>query len=203
MALRPAAESAARPSLPFPPLCLCLCLCRSHACVCICSGSISCKEYGKFKLYWADQSQYGDTTAGDVAALQEQITEKREQLGVAKAKRRELESTAASLSSSLTAEELSAQLAALRASTAAARDKLARLTGSGVKLVTPAERAAAFETLDRYRRAWAARKRMVCDVVDSMSEGMGAKPKAIMADLGIETDEDAGVSLKDFAISLK
>lgn len=162
-------------------------------------GAISAKTYGKFKLYWADQGQYSDTTSADVASLQATVESQRELLAAAKSKRRELEATASSLSSALTAEQLAEQLSALRASTAAAREKLARLTGAGTKLVTPAERSAAVATLDRYRKAWAERKRIVCDVVDSMSEGLGRKPKVLMADIGIETDEDAKVNIKDFA----
>ena len=90
--------------------------------------------------------------------------------------------------------------AAARADTAAARGKLASLqaaSGAGA-LVTPAQRAKVKASLERYRGAWKVRKGMVEDLVNAMSEGLNKKPKELLATIGIETDADAGVSLKDF-----
>ncbi len=125
----------------------------------------------------------------------------REELGDLRSRRRELEATAAGLSSALTAEELAAQLASTRAAVEASRAKLARLTGPGAPaLVTPEQRAAAVATLHRFRRAWAERKRMVCDVLDAMAEGLERKPRELADAIGIETDEDAKVSIRDFTL---
>jgi hypothetical protein len=68
----------------------------------------------------------------------------------------------------MTAAELEAALTAARAEAAAAKAKLAALkaaaAGPGGGLVTADARKKARDTLDRYRKAWAARKAIVMDV---------------------------------------
>ncbi len=108
----------------------------------------------------------------------------------------------AALASSLTAAQIEAETAAARAAVAAGAAKLAKLTGaSAAALVTPAQRAAARATLERFRKAWVERKRMVVDLVGSMAEALDKKPAALCEDMGVETDEAAGVNVRDFAVA--
>ena len=46
---------------------------------------------------------------------------------------------------------------------------------------------------------WATRKAAVQEVLDALSEGLGKKPAQCAEQLGIETDADAKVDIKDFA----
>ena len=41
--------------------------------------------------------------------------------------------------------------------------------------------------------AWVARKRIAMDGVNQIADGMEKKPKAVLALIGLETDEDAGI----------
>lgn len=38
-------------------------------------------------------------------------------------------------------------------------------------------------------------------LVDRMAEGLGKKPKDVIAGMGLETDEEAGVSIKDYVVA--
>jgi hypothetical protein len=38
-------------------------------------------------------------------------------------------------------------------------------------------------------------------LVDRMAEGLGKKPKDVMSGMGLETDEEAGASIKDFVVA--
>ena len=99
----------------------------------------------------------------------------------------------------MTAAELTAALATTRAAVDALRVRLVRFEGPGAAaLVTPQQRAAAVATLAKYRRAWGSRRSAVLDVVNGMSEAMDKHPRVLCAEIGLETDEDAGVSIKDY-----
>jgi len=166
-----------------------------------CSGAICAKTYGKFRLYWASQEQYGEVAQAEMEAMTRAVAERTEELGAAKGRRKELEGQVAALGSAMTAEQVAAALASHRAAVAEGRARLAKLTGAGVVLVTPEQRAAAVATLDRFRRVWRERRAMVCAVVDSMAEGLEKKPRQLYEAIGIETDEEAKVNIADFATS--
>lgn len=46
-----------------------------------------------------------------------------------------------------------------------------------------------------FRNKWRTRKDAVVEIMDAISDGMEKKPKAVMANMGIETDEDANCVL--------
>jgi hypothetical protein len=104
----------------------------------------------------------------------------------------------AALGSAMTSGELTAALGSTRAAVSALRLRLAKFEGEGAVLVTPQQHSAAVATFDRFKRAWVSRRRMVLDVVGSMAEAMEKKPAVVAAMLGLETDEDAKVAIKDF-----
>jgi hypothetical protein len=62
----------------------------------------------------------------------------------------------------------------------------------------PKRKALLKASLERYRKAWSSRKNAVMDVVNAISESSGQKLQALCASIGIETDKDAKVDIKDF-----
>lgn len=163
-----------------------------------CSGQIVGKTYNKTRIFWANQDQYGEVDEDEMRAMEEAGVAAQEELATLKARRKEIEAQLNAMSSALTPQQLEAELTSYRTSVAAGKAKLARITGAGARVVTPEERNKVKATLDRYRKLWVERKRMVVDVVESMAEGLDTKPKALYDVIGIETDEDAGVKLSDF-----
>jgi 26S proteasome regulatory subunit (ATPase 3-interacting protein) len=64
--------------------------------------------------------------------------------------------------------------------------------------VAPETRALVKGALERYRKAWQQRKRMVMDMVDNMAEGLEKKPRDVCGLLGLETDEELKLDIKQF-----
>jgi chromosome segregation ATPase len=153
--------------------------------------------YGKSKVYWADQGQYGEIDADEMRAYEARGGAAQEELAALKQRRKELESQISALSSALTPEQLEEELKTYRKAVPPLREKLEKLASGGMTLVTPEQRARAKAFLDRVRKAWVNRKRMVTDTVDSMAEGLETKPKKIYDAIGVDTDEGFKVNIAD------
>jgi 26S proteasome regulatory subunit (ATPase 3-interacting protein) len=161
-------------------------------------GRLKSKTYGKAVVYWPDQAGYGTAAPEEMDALNARLNELSAAATEVGARKRALEAQLAAAASALSDEALAAAVTEQQAATAALAERLAKLKAASgaAPLVTAAQKAALAATLERFKRAWAARRAMVTEVVDSMAEGMERKPAAVMADIGVESDELAGVSIK-------
>jgi 26S proteasome regulatory subunit, ATPase 3, interacting protein len=83
--------------------------------------------------------------------------------------------------------ELTASVETLRAQVTAQRDK----GGSQ----DPAEQKRVEKQFDKYSTAYRKRKRMCTDMIDMIMESYPKTKKQLVADVGIETDEDVGFVL--------
>jgi 26S proteasome regulatory subunit (ATPase 3-interacting protein) len=70
-------------------------------------------------------------------------------------------------------------------------------TASTSVSVTPELREKAELELLKSRKLWIQRRRMFREAWDAISEHMPGKPKEILEELGIETDEMIGVNISD------
>ncbi|CAN1296360.1 Homologous-pairing protein 2 homolog [Linum perenne] len=77
-------------------------------------------------------------------------------------------------------------------------EKLLKMRG-GVALVRPEERKAVSEMFSERLSQWRKRKRMFKDLWDSITENSPKDLKEFKEELGIEYDEDVGVSLQSFS----
>lgn len=77
-------------------------------------------------------------------------------------------------------------------------DKLVKLR-KGVTLVRPEERKAIAEMYSEKLSQWRKRKRMFKDVWDAITENLPKDLKEFKEELGLEYDEDVGVSLQSFS----
>lgn len=169
----------------------------------LCEGEtpvLRSKEYGKFKIYWPDQSAFGAISQSDIDAVNREGTELGNTAAQTTIRRKDLTAQVAALSTAMTDEDLEIALAEARNTTAELRRKLETLQGSTV-LVKPEERAAAVATFERYRKGWVDRKRMVTDVINSMSEGLEKKPSVIANDVGVESDESVKLDVRNFTVA--
>ncbi|KAA8529186.1 hypothetical protein F0562_034015 [Nyssa sinensis] len=109
----------------------------------------------------------------------------------------EVEGEIKALQSNLTLEQIRAREANLRKDVEVMEEKLTKLRG-GVTLVSPEERKAVegryLDTISQWRR----RKRMFKDLWDAITENSPKDLKEFKEELGIEYDEDVGVSLQSF-----
>ncbi|KAI8012387.1 hypothetical protein LOK49_LG06G02750 [Camellia lanceoleosa] len=161
------------------------------------SGRISFKEYGKQKIYLARQDQFDIPNSEELTKMKEENTKLQEQLNEQRRAISEVEGEMKALQSNLTLEQILAKEANLRKEVEEMEDRLTKLRG-GVTLVSPEERKAVermyMDTISQWRR----RKRMFRDVWDAITENSPKDLKEFKEELGIEYDEDVGVSLQSF-----
>ncbi|CAI8032609.1 Homologous-pairing protein 2 homolog, partial [Geodia barretti] len=97
------------------------------------------------------------------------------------------------LNSSLTAEQASNQLRELEKETGEMNKQLTKLK-SGDR-VSPEECKKVTKAHTEAVRHWRKRKRMTTDIVNAILEGYPKSKKQLFEEVGIETDEDYGVSV--------
>ncbi|PSR88261.1 Homologous-pairing protein [Actinidia chinensis var. chinensis] len=161
------------------------------------SGRISFKEYGKQKIYVARQDQFDIPNSEELNQMKEQNAKLQEKLDEQKREINEVEGEIKALQSNLTLEQIRTKEADLRKKVEEMEETLTKLRG-GVTLVSPEERKAVegiyVDTVSQWRR----RKRMFRDVWDAITENLPKDIKEFKEELGIEYDEDLGVSLQSF-----
>ncbi|XP_042519785.1 homologous-pairing protein 2 homolog [Macadamia integrifolia] len=159
---------------------------------------ISFKDYGKQKVYLARQDQFDipngeelDRMKKENAKLQQELEDQRKAIS-------EVEGEIKALQLNLTLEEIHAKKAKLTNEVEEMEKKLKKLR-EGVTLVRPEDRKviekAYFEKINQWRK----RKRMFKDLWDAITENSPKDLKEFKEELGLEYDEDAGVSLQSFS----
>ncbi|KAI4313948.1 hypothetical protein L6164_026890 [Bauhinia variegata] len=162
------------------------------------NGRISFKEYGKQKIYVARQDQFDIPNNEELNQTKEQNSKLQQQLEEQKKAISEVEGEIKALQSNLTLEQIHEREAKLRIEVEEMENKLAKLRG-GVTLVRPEERKIVEEMYSEKLSQWKRRKRMFKDIWDAITENSPKDPKEFKEELGIEYDEDIGVSLSLFS----
>ncbi|XP_073023518.1 homologous-pairing protein 2 homolog [Primulina eburnea] len=160
-------------------------------------GKISFKEYGKQKIYIARQDQFDIPNNEELNQMKEENAKLQEQLTEQKKAVAEVEGEIKVLQSNLTTEEIQAKKAKLVNEVNQMEEKLIKLR-QGVTLVSPEERQHVEKNYTDMINQWRRRKRMFKDVWDAITENSPKNLKEFKDELGIEYDEDVGVSLQSF-----
>ncbi|KAF5745278.1 ous-pairing protein 2 [Tripterygium wilfordii] len=162
------------------------------------SKRISFKEYGKQKIYLARQDQFDIPNNEDLSKMKEENSKLQQQLQDQKRTISEVEGEIKTLQSNLTLEQIVEKKAELGKEVKEMEDKLMKLRG-GVTLVRPEDRKAVEEIYSEKISQWRKRKRMFKDLWDAITENSPKDIKEFKEELGIEYDEDAGVSLQSYS----
>ncbi|KAI3516759.1 hypothetical protein L1887_15770 [Cichorium endivia] len=162
------------------------------------SGKITFKEYGKQKIYLARQDQFQIPNTEELNQMKEENAKLQEMLEEQKKVNSQLEGEIKSLQSHLTMEEILSNDDKLRNQVKEMEERLAKLRG-GVTLVSPEERKLVEKTFSDVISHWRKRKRMFKDVWDAITENSPKNPNEFKEELGVEYDEDIGVSLQTYA----
>eukprot|EP01028_Stygiella_incarcerata_P001969 TRINITY_DN1367_c0_g2_i3.p1 TRINITY_DN1367_c0_g2~~TRINITY_DN1367_c0_g2_i3.p1 ORF type:complete len:467 (-),score=236.99 TRINITY_DN1367_c0_g2_i3:212-1612(-) len=158
-------------------------------------GEITLKEFGKAKVYYADQSKFEEPDAEVLKQMDDEIEGKTSSLKDIQKTMNEMKSRIASLSSSMTTAEMREKIDTSKKKIESMKIKLQRLEGSS-ELVDPRKKEEVTKKLQKYEKEWKKRRRMCLDIVDAVSEGMGKKPSQVKEEAAIECDEEAGVTLE-------
>ncbi|XP_078280683.1 homologous-pairing protein 2 homolog [Rhinoraja longicauda] len=159
-------------------------------------GKIKEKVYGKQKIYFADQGQFTVVGEADLKTLDKQIGEQSEKLQNLQQSCRQMEAELKELNNSMTTQEMSVEIAALKQECPLYREKLWKIK-SASNHVTPEDKEQVHNERKRYIKEWRKRKRMATDLIDAVLEGYPKNKKQFYEELGIETDEDHSVAVPD------
>ncbi|KAI4357840.1 hypothetical protein L6164_001763 [Bauhinia variegata] len=162
------------------------------------NGRISFKEYGKQRIYIARQDQFDIPNNEELNHMKEQNAKLQQQLDAQKKAISEVEAEIKALQSNLTLEHIREREAKLRIEVEEMENKLGKLRG-GVTLVRPEERKVVEEMYSEKLSQWRRRRRMFKDIWDAITENSPKDPKEFKEEIGIEYDEDVGVSLQSFS----
>ncbi|XP_054877594.1 homologous-pairing protein 2 homolog [Poeciliopsis prolifica] len=157
-------------------------------------GKIKEKTYGKQKIYFADQSQFRDVNDADLKAMDKQISELSAEVQTLTQSCRQLDTELKELNSSLTTEEMMAEIQELKAECSGYRERLEKIK-SATNHVTPEEKEKVYKERDVYVKEWKKRKRLASDMINAILEGYPKSKKEFLEEVGVETDEDCKVVL--------
>ncbi|XP_043240566.1 homologous-pairing protein 2 homolog [Amphibalanus amphitrite] len=152
------------------------------------------KVYGKQKVYVVNQELFPKAEEAEIKGMDAKIAELTAQLTEEAVAARELEARLKATTNSLTSEQAKRELKQCEQDVASRTGKLAalkRLSGN----VTADERRRVQERHRRLVTEWRKRKRIATDIVDAIMEGYPKKKKDLLEEIGLETDEEAGVTL--------
>ncbi|KAM7532465.1 hypothetical protein Aperf_G00000132784 [Anoplocephala perfoliata] len=154
------------------------------------------KSYGKQKVFVVPQDKLPCADDSDLKAMDREIAAISGKVQQLKDQIKSAESELKSVESSLSLEEAMKMNADIEAQIEEIRVKIAECGTE--EPVTPEE----FEKAETEQKSavieWRKRKRMAMDIVDGIAESYPKSRKQLMEDIGIETDEDRGVSIADF-----
>uniref|UniRef100_A0A1B6JQP9 Homologous-pairing protein 2 homolog n=1 Tax=Homalodisca liturata TaxID=320908 RepID=A0A1B6JQP9_9HEMI len=155
----------------------------------VAQGSICEKIYGKQKIYCVkqpDNNATGDSELKDLESKTDTVTENYKNV---EQQVKEAESSLRELLAAPTTLEAKEQLAELEKKVETLMAKLAKLSQNTV-LVSAEERNRIKIDHERLVKEYKKRKRLCMDVINAIMEGYPKSKKALMEEVGIETDEE-------------
>ena len=156
------------------------------------------QEFGKSRIYWAPQSTDAGPDPAAAAALAAQKARLQDAVTAAAARAAKLKAALAAASAGPSPAEVSERLAAANAALPDLQKRVAALRGdSSAPRVCAADMAAAQKKAADAVSAWAKRRAAFKECWDAITENMDRNPKSLFDEIGVETDEAAGVCLAD------
>ncbi|KAL2644135.1 hypothetical protein R1flu_011722 [Riccia fluitans] len=161
------------------------------------NGVISFKEYGKQRIYLARQDQFQIPNAEELDRMRKENEQLQREISAAKTANGDLETELRSVKSNLTDSQIKQETEKLNTEIPVLEAKLNTLK-SGATLVKPDDREKIEMAFTLKTNLWRKRKRMFKDLWDMITEAMPNNLAEFREELGIETDEDAGVKIDDY-----
>ncbi|KAK2947222.1 putative Homologous-pairing protein 2 like protein [Blattamonas nauphoetae] len=162
-------------------------------------GRIGVKEFGKAKMYFADQSQFEVPSEEESRAMDEAISEAQEKKDTLDRDRKMLEAANAALASELTNDEIVEQIAKYEADNEESSAKLTRLQDGGIMIDEEYKDRVCLQ-YGTMMAEWKYRRKMVMDIMGQMADSMEKKLQDLAEEAGIETDEAVNLPLKEVEV---
>ncbi|OSX76116.1 hypothetical protein BU14_0207s0034 [Porphyra umbilicalis] len=164
-------------------------------------GDVTLKEYGKAKVFITNQSTIDVPSPEERAAIDERLAQLEAAAVDGQAAVASANAAAADVYATLSDADALARSTEVKVQRSELEAKVASF-GGGVVL-SEEERAALEQKYAEVMDTWKKRKRIVVEAVATISEGANKKPAELYEKIGIETDEEAGVNMKDMPPALK
>jgi 26S proteasome regulatory subunit (ATPase 3-interacting protein) len=162
-------------------------------------NKIKGKEYGKQKVYVADQSELPSVSVDQLREMDDTIKELTGDVGALREQVKEKTGELQNVTSTLTTEQLKERLATLETSIAAKNAKLDTIKSQiGSRVITNQEREQCDKIYESMRKEWRLRRRLCMDALNGITESADFSPSTLMEQLGLESDKDVNV---DYATS--
>lgn len=158
-------------------------------------GKIKEKTYGKQKVYVADQSKLPAMDDGQLKEMDLKIGQLTESLQSKQASLKTAELELQAIGVTMTTESMKEEIINVKTEIEKLKIKLQTLMETP-NLVSKEERDIMFKEHTKYVAEWKKRKRYVTDIIDQILEGYPKSKEALLEEVGIETDESAGVNIK-------
>ncbi|OMJ14528.1 Homologous-pairing protein 2-like protein [Smittium culicis] len=160
------------------------------------SGKIVGKTYGKQVIYCANQDNVEIPSLDDAEAETARIDQLTELIASTKTQNSILVSKNNSLKAQKTIPQISSRIDFLKSENHNSSQRILKLQSGDV--ISQDEKVSIESEYKNNVKLWSQRRRLFKDIFDSITENYPGKPKDLLAQLGIETDEDVGINIKEF-----
>eukprot|EP00039_Didymoeca_costata_P019886 m.339295 g.339295 ORF g.339295 m.339295 type:complete len:214 (-) comp18737_c0_seq1:88-729(-) len=155
------------------------------------------KEYGKAKVYLLNQADQKEVPQEELATLDQEIENKKLKGKNLRDSCVKLASELDSLTGSLTNTIASKKLSDLKEENSDLSARIKKIEESG-DLVSKEEQEKVEKNYTKHITEWRKRKKYMKNIEDTVMESYPKKRKQLQDDMGVETDEAAGIDISDF-----
>ena len=162
-------------------------------------GRVVEKVNGKAKIYYQSQEGLERLEPEDLWACQQENKLLQQQVAALSSEVKDLERKKRSLQIQKSPAELREMIDKIKVGMAGDEQRLKDMRGPNA--VDEKKWATVEAVFRKYTEAWSKYKRIWGSLWDPVSEGLnlsGKKERDLLADMGVDTDKDAGVDLKEF-----
>ncbi|CAH8676278.1 unnamed protein product [Schistosoma rodhaini] len=157
-------------------------------------GSIKEKAYGKQKVYVYDQNKLPSFDENEIKKMEVQSANLSVELTEEQKKLKSVSEELKRVTSSLTKEEAEKELTQVKEKLKEIETEVKSLKAKGPG-ITEADLKSVSENHTKMINEWKKRKRIAMNIVDAVAESYPSSKKQLMSDIGIETDEDHGITI--------
>ncbi|XP_029642237.1 homologous-pairing protein 2 homolog [Octopus sinensis] len=159
------------------------------------SGKIKKKTYGKQCVYVANQDNFSSLSDAEMKTLETDVQKLTSKLQNLQNEVSLLEKEQKQLSCSLSTEEAQKQLETYTKDNGKLSEKLVKLKAGNAIVITKEEKDKIYQERQKCVKEWKKRKRMANDILNAILEGYPKTKKHLYEEIGVETDEDCGVTI--------
>ena len=164
------------------------------------NGGVRCKEYGKSKIYFADQSTIPCGSEKEIKELNTEIEKLKRKYESVSQEANNVRSELIKIESEPTDADLIQSLSNLEAKVTEKRTRVSSISDAKLE---PNALGNAIKEHNYFRTIWISRKRKCNEVLDDLLENSNKKKAVMVAEIGIDTDEEAKVSVPAIVPDLK